>query len=29
MKDFCRDFRKNRYVQNDAFVYQYVTKYIE
>ena len=28
MKDICRDFRKNRYVQNDAFVYQYVTKYI-
>ena len=26
MKDICRDFRKNRYVQNDAFVYQYVNK---
>ena len=25
MKDICRDFRKNRYVQNDAFVSYYVT----
>ena len=25
MKDICRDFRINRYVQNDAFVSYYVT----
>ena len=25
MKDICRDFRKNRYIQNDAIVSWYVT----